>query len=204
MRIARLSLFRPDVQAVALRRRMLLLSGLGLLVAACGRVAARPTAAPSTRSADFDAFRQEAQGILSDALQALRTFDTFHAFRVTSATQSEGRLSAELAWDAPSSAAWDEATHVARGMRGRAEQLFVAVTNARVDPDVWREQRAIADRTSDLLDLGAALNTYRDRLDRAGGDATGALAQLDQLWAQWDASAARWGLRRSEAIGCHT
>ena len=142
--------------------------------------------------------------MLSEALQALRTFDAFHAFRVSSATQSDVQLSAELAWDPPTSAAWDQATHVARSMPGRAEQLFVAVTNTRVDPDLWREQRAIADRTSDLLDLGTALNGHRDRIDRVGGDATGALAQLEQVWAQWDASAARWGLSRSEAIGCHT
>jgi hypothetical protein len=141
--------------------------------------------------------------MLSDALQALRTFDVFHAFRVSTAA-SDTRVSAQLMWDAPTSAAWDEATHVARGVRGRAEQLFVAVTTARVDAELWRDQRAFADRTSDLLDLGAALNAYRDRLDRIGGDGTGALEQLDQVWAQWDASAARWGLSRSESIGCHT
>ncbi len=142
--------------------------------------------------------------MLSDALQALRTFENFHAFRVSTAAESGVRLGSELAWDAPTSAAWDEATHVARGLRGRAEQLFLAVTASHVDEDLWREQRAIADRTSDLVDLGSALNAYRDRIDRAGGDARGALAQLDQVWGQWDAAAARWGVSRSEPIGCGT
>jgi hypothetical protein len=181
---------------------MLLLSGLGLVVGACARVTPRPSTAQATPGADFDGWRQEAQGMLSDALQALRTFDGFHAFRVSTAAESGMRLAAELAWDAPTSAAWDEATHVARGTRSRAEQLFVAVTSARVGSDLWREQRAMADRASDLVDLGTALNTYRDRLDRAGGDATGALAQLEQVWAQWDGAATRWGISRAEPIGC--
>jgi hypothetical protein len=181
---------------------MLLLSGLGLVVGACARVTPRPSTAQATPGADFDGWRQEAQGMLSDALQALRTFDGFHAFRVSTAAESGMRLAAELAWDAPTSAAWDEATHVARGTRSRAEQLFVAVTSARVGSDLWREQRAMADRASDLVDLGTALNTYRDRLDRVGGDAAGALAQLEQVWAQWEAAATRWGISRSEPIGC--
>jgi len=140
--------------------------------------------------------------MLSDALQALRTFDAFHAFRVSTAAQSGMQTSAELVWDAPTNAAWDAATHVARGMRARAEQLFVAVTAVRSDSNLWREQRAIADRASDLVDLGAALNAYRDRIDRVGGDAAGALGQLDYVWAQWEAAAARWGMSRAEPIGC--
>ena len=188
------------------RRGFLLGAVVGLGATACGRgVAARPTVQPSLSTpAEMVAWNTEAQAMLLDTLKTLRTFEVFVAYRVSSAAESSLRLPSALSWDPPSSAAWDEATRVARSMRGRAEQLFVAVTNARVDPDVWREQRAIADETSDLLDLGAALTACRDRLDRAGGDATGALAQLDQVWAQWDASAARWGLSRSESIGCHT
>ena len=140
--------------------------------------------------------------MLSDALRALRVFEVFHAFRVSTAPESDLRLGAELAWDAPTSAAWDEATHIAVGMRARAEQLFLAVTNARVDPGLWREQRAMADSTTDLVDLGAALNAYRDRIDRVGGDASGALGQLDQVWGQWESAAARWGVSRSERIAC--
>src|SRR5947209_13292284 len=117
---------------------MLLLSGLGLIVAACGRVAPRPSSAQATSGADFDGWSQEARGMLSDALQALRTFDGFHAFRMSTAASSSVRLDAELMWDPPSGAAWDEATHVARGLRGRAEQLFLAVTNAQINPDLWR------------------------------------------------------------------
>jgi hypothetical protein len=186
------------------RRRFLLGTLLALGGAACGRVVpGRPSPPPEpSLTGDFNGWRQEAQGILSDALQALRTFDGFHAFRVSTAAESGMRLGSELAWDAPTSAAWDEATHVARGLRGRAEQLFVAVTTSHVDPDLWREQRAIADRTGDLVDLGSALNAYRDRIDRIGGDATGALAQLDQVWGQWEAAAARWGISRAESIGC--
>ena len=69
--------------------------------------------------ADFAGWNQEARGILSDGLETLRAFDVFQAFRVSTAAQSSMRLGSELAWDPPTSAAWDEATHVARGLHGR-------------------------------------------------------------------------------------
>src|SRR5260370_37185127 len=121
---------------------------MAALSAACSRVAAaRPPVATGVLPAEFDRWNQEAQGILSDGLQTLRTFDDFQAFRA----------SAGLAWDPPTGAAWDEATHVARGLHGRAEQLFRGVTTATLEPTVWREQRALADATHNLLDLGDAL-----------------------------------------------
>ena len=141
--------------------------------------------------------------MLSDVLQSLRTFDGFHAFRVSTAADSSGRSGAELAWDPPTGAAWDDATHVARGLHGRAEQLFLAVTGGEVDASLWREHRELADATHDLLDLAEALTTYRDRVDRLPpGDTSGALGLLEQAWAQWEKTAARWGVSRSEAIGC--
>jgi hypothetical protein len=143
--------------------------------------------------------------MLSDVLEALRTFDDFQAFRVTTTTDSGMRLASELTWDPPTSAAWDEATHVTRGLKGRAQQLFQAVTTAQLDPSLWREQRRLADATHDLLDLGDALSAYRDRVDQLPpGDASGALVLLDQSWAQWDAVAARWGTGRAEAMACAT
>jgi len=153
--------------------------------------------------ADFDPWNQEAHGILSDVLQSLRTFDVFQAFRVSTAATSGSRLVNELAWDPPTGAAWDEATHVARGAHGRAEQLFQAITLATVDPALWREQRAVADAAHDLLDLADALAAYSDRLGALPpGDASSALGLLDRAWRQFDAAAARWGTSRSESIVC--
>jgi hypothetical protein len=161
---------------------------------------AEPTLAPPP---DVDRWTLEAQGILSDVLQTLRTFDDFQAFRVSTATNSNLRLASELTWDAPTSAAWDEATHVTRGLHGRADQLFTIVTTARIDPNQWRSQRTLADATHDLLDLGDALGAYRDRVDSLSpGDASGALPLLNTAWAQWDAAAARWGTGRAESIAC--
>jgi hypothetical protein len=181
-------------------RRSLLLSAIAALSAACSRVsAARPPAATAVLPAEFDRWNQEAQGILSDGLQTLRTFDDFQAFRFS----STGNTSAGLAWDPPTGAAWDEATHVSRGLHGRAEQLFRGVTTATLDSTVWREQRSLADATHNLLDLGDALGAYRDRVDTLPpGDAAGGLELLEAAWAQWDAAAAGWSISRAEPIAC--
>ena len=184
-------------------RRGVLLAGAGVFAAACARVPPRPVEQQASVGPEFDVWAQEARGMLSDALQSLRTFEGFHAFRVSTAATSDMRLASELAWDPPTSAAWEEATHNARGLRGRAEQLFLAVTNARVDPGLWREQRARADAAHELLDLGDALAAYRDHLDRlAVGDASGALEQLDRVWAQWEASVTSWRVGRADTIVC--
>jgi hypothetical protein len=133
----------------------------------------------------------------------LRAFDVFQAFRVSTAAQSGARLANELAWDPPTSAVWDEATHVARGLNGRAQQLFEAVSTTKIDPSLWREQRKLADAAHDLLDLGDALGAYRNRVDvLPPGDAGNALGLLDQAWIRWDTAAARWGIGRAEPIGC--
>ena len=39
--------------------------------------------------------------MLSDSLEALRTFDNFQAFRVTTAGSSSMKLGSELVWDPP-------------------------------------------------------------------------------------------------------
>jgi hypothetical protein len=81
--------------------------------------------------------------------------------------------------------------------------LFKSVTTTRIDPSLWREQRKTADATHDLMVLGEALAAYRDRIDMLPpGDANNALRLLDQAWAQWDTTAARWGVGRAEAISC--
>jgi hypothetical protein len=181
-----------------------LLSPLALGVAACARspVPTSPTVVVA-RQPDFDSWTLEATGILSDVLQSLRTFDVFQAYRVGSVEESGARLNSGLAWDPPTGAAWDEATHVTRGVRGRAELLFQAVTTSRIDPSLWRERRRLGDATHDLLDLGDALGAYRTRIDSLPpGDGAAALGLLDQAWAQWDAVAARWSISRSESIPC--
>ena len=184
-------------------RRYLLLSTLAL--AACGRVQPRqrqPTLLPA-RPAEMDRWLQEARGILSDVLESLRTFDTFQAFRASTAPNTSTRLPSELMWDPPTSAAWDEATHVTRGVHGRAEQLFNAVTTTRLDASLWRQQREAADATHELLDLSEALAAYRDRIDALPpGDAASALGLLDRAWARWETTAARWGVARAELVGC--
>lgn len=176
---------------------------MAVMVTACARATPRPPAPTAAPPPDVERWNQEALGILSDVLQTLRTFDTFQAFRVSTASGSGMRQASELVWDPPTGAAWDEATHVTRGLRGRADQLFAAVTTASIDPSQWRDQRAAADATHDLLDLGDALSAYRDRIDNLPpGDASGALGLLDKAWAQWDSTAAHWNFSRAEAIGC--
>ena len=179
-------------------RREFLISSVALTAAACTRAAPRPHAPTAVAlPSEFDRWNQEARGILSDGLETLRAFDVFQAFRSSTVAQSS------MAWDPPTSAAWDEATHVTRGLDGRAEQLFQSVTTTRIDPSLWREQRKLADATHDLLDLGGALGAYRNRIDLLPpGDAANALGLLDQAWAQWDIAAARWGLGRAEPFDC--
>jgi hypothetical protein len=185
------------------RRRLLLLGTVALVSAACAPSSPSPTQTTVALPPDFDGWRQEAEGMLSDVLKSLRTFDDFQAFRVTTAESSGMKLASELMWDPPTSAAWDEATHVTRGLAGRAEQLFQAVTTAQLDPSLWRQQRDIADATHAFLDLGDALVAYRDRVDVVPpGDASTALALLDASWAQWSTVAARWGTSRAEPILC--
>jgi len=140
--------------------------------------------------------------MLADALQSLRTFDGFQAFRVGAAPDSGVRLASELTWDPPSIGEWDAATHLSRTLHGRAEQLFVAITTAQVDAGVWREQRARAESAHGLLDLADALEAYRDRIDRLPpGDAVVALPLLDRAWGQFDSVASDWGGSRAESIG---
>jgi len=174
--------------------------GLG----ACLRVAPRAAepGAP-TSTPELDAWNAEAHGMLTDSLDALRTFDTFAAYRVSSAAESSSRTAAALAWDPPTGAAWDEAIHVSRGLHGRADQLFQNVTTGHVDPSLWREQRALASATRDLFDLGDALVAYHDRIQVSPpGDASSALGLLDGAWSQWEVVAGRFGLSRGEPIAC--
>src|SRR5207248_5260676 len=175
-----------------------------LAAGACARVAQRPTAPETPASIpELDAWSTEARGMLSDALQALRTYDDFAAYRISGAAESGMRMPSMLAADPPTSAAWDEATHVTRGLRGRADQLLQGVTKTQIDANLWREQRTLADATNDILDLADALLAYRQRIDRLPpGDASGALGLLDSAWAQWEAVATRFGLSRSEPIAC--
>ena len=136
--------------------------------------------------------------MLSDALGTLRTFEVFVAFRIGVANRDQP------AWDPPTSAAWEEATHVAHGLHGRAEQMFQRITTAQVDAAFWRQRRELAEAANDLLDLGAALAAYRTRVDYlgVGDDGSGTWDLLDRAWQQWDTSAARWGLSRAEPIAC--
>jgi hypothetical protein len=177
---------------------------LALAASACGQInVAQQGATSPTSTPAVDGWNADAGAMLVDALKTLRTFDGFAAFRVSTTPASGMRSAAELVWDPPTSAAWDDATHVARGLHSRADQLFQAITSTQVDQGVWREQRLIADVVSDIRLVGDALATYRDRIDGLPpGDASGALTLLDRAWAQWEATAARLGLPRAENIAC--
>jgi hypothetical protein len=191
------------VMARLTRRDLLLVIGAGALVgSACVQPPERPSQTPpSSLPPEFDAWNREAIGMLSDALNALRTFDVFMAFRVTTAA-SNARTPHDLDWDPPTSADWNEATHVVQGLHARADQLFQAVHSARIDPSLWREQRALDENVHTLLDLGVVLAGYRERLDTLPpGDASTVADLLDRAWAQWTDCAARWDLSRSEPIG---
>src|SRR5215468_11274152 len=105
-------------------RRGLLCGVLAAFAAsACLRVP-EPLAAPrgSATTPELDNWQAGARGMLLDALQTLRTFDSFAAFRVSTTGSSGMRSPAELAWDPPPGAAWDDASHVAHGLHGRADQ----------------------------------------------------------------------------------
>jgi hypothetical protein len=197
---------RAGWSGVVLTRRGWLL-GFGVLaVAGCVRPAQRavpPTQAPAPMPQQA-AWTSTARSILTDALEALRVFDAFAAYRITSADASGIRSATELPWDPPTSAEWDEATRVATGTHGRAEQVLVAVGRSSYDPTGWRERRAFAEAVQDLLTLGDALAAYRARVDHLApaGDGSSALGLLDEAWAHWDRSAERWGLSRAEPIAC--
>jgi hypothetical protein len=132
------------------------------------------------------------------------TFEDYAAFRVSAAEESDRRAPSDLAWDPPTTAAWDEAAHVARGLHGRAEQLFLTISSRQVSADWWRQQRDMAQWARDLMDLGDALASYNARVERFGtrSDGTEAWDMLDRTWAQWESSAQRWAVSRAESIAC--
>lgn len=185
------------------RRRALLYLALSFGLA-CTRVTerAQPPPAP-TSMPELDGWRAEVQAMLGDGLQTLRTFDVFAAYRI-SVTSDSGRRSAnELVWDPPTGMEWDAASHIARSLRGRADQLMQAISNTQVDARIWREQRLLADVVHDVGRVGDALAAYRDRLDGLRpGDASGALELLGEAWDKWEQIAGRIGVSRAEAVGC--
>jgi hypothetical protein len=187
------------------RRFLFLLAGASVgLVSACVQAPRRGASltAPAT-TPELDGWRAQANALLADGLQTLRTFESFAAYRASVTAASDRRSGAELVWDPPTGAEWDAATRVAHGLRGRADQLFQAITRTQVDLSVWREQREMADVVGDVGGVGDALGAYRDRLDALRpGDAAGALSLLDDAWSKWDRTAERLGLARSEAIDC--
>ena len=186
------------------RRQFVFGSLVALAAGACVRVAERAAPPPTpTARPELHGWTAQAQAMLSDALETLRTFEVFAAYRVSITPDSGLRFASELTWDPPTGAAWDSATHIARSLHGRADQLFQAVTTAQIEQSVWREQRSLADAIYELRVVGDALVAYRDRIDALPpGDASGALTLLDMAWTQWEGTAARFGISRSEPIAC--
>jgi len=184
------------------RRRDVLLLGV-LALDACVRPVPRPGPAQSSGPLPQEPrWEQEAHGLLSDGRETLLTFEVFAAYRLSNADGSAAP--AQLTWDPPTSAAWDEATHVVRGFRGRAEQLMQQLSTTAVDTNTWRARRELAEAVHGLLDLGDALVAYRMRIDllSPGGDGSSARHLLDAAWSAWEANAQRWGVSRGELIGC--
>ena len=89
----------------------------------CGWVRAENRFEPVS-SPVVDEWQASAQAMVADALATLRTFDVFAAYRVSVTPSSDSRTPAILAWDPPTGAAWDAATHLSRGLHDRANQLF--------------------------------------------------------------------------------
>lgn len=190
---------------IPIHRRQFLLAACGTtLLVACRQPPPprRDTSAP-TASPELDSWTTEARAMLSDALKTLTTFDAFAAYRISSTLSSHLRTPSELMWDPPTGQAWDDATHVARGLRSRADQLFQAVTTTQIDATAWRQQRDLAATTHTIGDVGDAIASYRNRIDGLPpGEASGALSLLDDAWKQWASVAGQLGMGRSEAIGC--
>jgi hypothetical protein len=189
-----------------MRRRGFVTLALFGGVVACVRPAPRAPDAetPAVTPPGADTWRNEAQAILSDGLQALQTLTVFAAFRISNATSSDLRSLSELPWDPPTSADWDEATHNARALHGRAEHLLQTISTSQVEASYWRERRDRAEAANGLIEMSDAIAAYRDRIDHLfpGGDSSGTLDALDRAWTAWDSSAAAWGVRRSELLGC--
>ena len=186
-------------------RRQLLLAALVATATACTRAIPRRGPPPTPElPPDFERWDIEARGMLSDALETLRTFEIFSAFRLATAEQTDRRSRFELAWDPPAGEAWTEAMHVANGLAGRSEQLFLQVTNRQLSATVWRQQRSLADATMTLSELAEALQAYQARVQRLppATDATLTWDLLDRAWQRWETSAARWGISRAEPLAC--
>jgi len=189
-----------------LTRRGLLVAVGALAAAGCTSITPRAHVPSPPTPAEFAPWRREAREILSDALDTLRAFEDYAAFRVSTADESARRGTTDLSWDPPRIAIWSEALHVAEGLGGRADQLFQRAVNTQVDRAAWREQRDIADMAHELVVLGESLKAYRGVIEQlpALTDGTETWAQLDRLWAQWAANAANWNATRTELIGCST
>ena len=187
-----------------MHRRSLLLGALAAAATSCVRPRPRAEPASPTSFAEGEAWNDEARGILRAALEVLRTFDTYAAYRISAAESSLLRSSWEFRWDPPSALAWEAATEGVERLRERAARLHGAVATSLPDPTLWRERRALADATLLLRDMSDALGSYRSRVNRIPpeGDGSGALLLLQWAWELWSQAADHWGVSRFETITC--
>jgi hypothetical protein len=188
-----------------LRRRSLLLGVLALAATSCVRPRARTEAAsPTTGLREAAGWNDEARDILRSALEPLRTFDAYAAYRISAAPSSSLRADWEFTWDPPSAVAWETATQGAYRLRARAARLHSTVASSTPDSALWRERRAFADATMLLSEMTEALAGYRARADRVSphGDGSGALPVLQRAWEMWGSAADHWGVSRFEVITC--
>jgi hypothetical protein len=188
-----------------LRRRSLLLGSLVVGAAACVRPRPRTEpASPTSDLPDAEAWNDEARDILRLALEALRTFDAYAAYRISAAESTSLRANWEFTWDPPSAVAWETATQAVDRLSERAARLHGAVASSAPDSALWRERRAFADATFLLREMTDWLAGYRARVDRLAprGDGSSALPALQRAWELWGSAANYWGVSRFEVITC--
>jgi hypothetical protein len=188
-----------------LHRRTILLGVLATATGAC--VHPRPRTEPTSAASSLpmaEAWNDEARAILGNALEVLRTFDTYAAYRISAAETSSLQSSWEFSWDPPSAAAWEAAAKDVQGLRERALHLHGGVVISAPDPALWRERRAFADATLLVVEMVDSLAGYRARVDRLPpyGDGSSALPVLQRAWELWSSAAGHWGVRNWEVMTC--
>ncbi len=187
------------------RRRSLLLGALAALAGGCVRPNARvPAPPPSASISEVQAWDAEARAILEQALEPLRTFDTYAAYRIGHVPKSALRSPREIPWDPPSTPAWNQALAGLEPLHTRAAQLYEIVAASTPDESLWRERRALAAATRALSEMTDALLQYRDAIAKLDEDSDGgsALPHLGDAWHNWELSAGRWNVGRAEPIPC--
>lgn len=190
-----------------MQRRRFVLGVLAAAASACIRPEPRATLTPPSGDLEqLERWRAEGRAILQEADPALRTFDVYAAYRLSTAADSvsDARYPGEPAWYPPKKAALQDAMEIADRLQPRGVELHRLVTTSLLDDSVWRERRQLADITIVLADMTDALKAYRDAAGRIAPrtDGSEALPRLLRARARWTAAADGLGVVRYESMGC--